>query len=55
MAWNPEKLTDSFFLRLRNRKYTFWKVAGFIVACTLLSSWIGYWIGIGSAACKSVQ
>ena len=46
MAWNPEKRpTDSFLLRLRNKKYTFWKAVVFIVANALLSYGLGYWVG----------
>ena len=45
MAWNPEKPMDTFMLRLRNRKFTFWKVVGFITANTLVSYYIGYWVG----------
>ena len=45
MAWNPEKQTDTFLLRLRNKKYTFWKAVGFIVANTLIAYWLGYWAG----------
>lgn len=53
MAWNPEKATDSFLLRLRNKKYTFWKAVGFIAANTLLSYGLGYWVGY--LAGKAVQ